>query len=73
MVVLKRLNGQEFVLNADQIESIEARPDTHIKLVTGKTVVVKNEIAEVVKKCIKYKQLCYSMATLVQDSSRRSE
>ena len=69
MIALRRLNGQEFVLNVDLIETIEATPDTRIKLVSGKSLVVKNDIAEVVKKCIRYKQLCNSSVKIIKDDS----
>ncbi|MCX7727475.1 MAG: flagellar FlbD family protein [Chitinispirillaceae bacterium] len=57
MVALRRINGREFVLNADLIEMIEATPDTVIALTTGKKIIVQNTIEDVVKKVIKYKQL----------------
>jgi len=59
MIALQRLNGQTFVLNADLIETIESTPDTIIKLTTGKTMVAKNSLEDVVRKTIKYKQLCH--------------
>ncbi len=68
MIALQRLNGQEFILNVDQIESIEASPDTRIRLTNGKTVIVKTGIAEVVKKCVRYRQLCNSTLTVVNKS-----
>ena len=59
MIALQRLNGQTFILNADLIETIEATPDTVIKLTTGRTLVTQNSIEDVVQKTIKYKQLCH--------------
>lgn len=66
MIALKRLNGQEFVLNADLIETIESTPDTIIALTTGKKLMVKNNIEDVVRKIIKYKQLCNTTIQLVK-------
>jgi flagellar protein FlbD len=45
-------------MNADLIESIEATPDTQIKLYNGKTYVVKNSVADVVKKAVDYRKSC---------------
>lgn len=74
MIALKRLNGQEFILNADLIESIESTPDTRIRLTGGKTFIVKNDIGDVVKKCVRYRQLCNSTLRVVnEDSARGSE
>ncbi len=58
MIALKRLNGQEFVLNADLIETLEKTPDTVITLTSGKKIIVSNSLEEIVRKTIKYKQLC---------------
>lgn len=68
MIALQRLNGQEFVLNADLIETVETTPDTVIRLSTGKTILVKNSIGDVVKKCIKYRQFCNSTITVKEQN-----
>lgn len=57
MIFLNKLSNTVFVLNADLIETIEATPDTVIKLTSGKTYMVKNGVEEVVNKVIAYKQL----------------
>ena len=57
MIALRRINGQEFVLNVDLIESIESTPDTVITLMSGKKIIVRNGIEDIVRKAIKYKQL----------------
>lgn len=58
MIALQRLNGAPFVLNAELIETIESTPDTVIALVGGKKLVVKNSVEDVVRKTVRYKQLC---------------
>lgn len=58
MIALQRLNGQPFILNVDLIETLESTPDTIIKLTTGKTLVALNSVEDIVRKAIKYKQLC---------------
>jgi flagellar protein FlbD len=65
VIALRRLNGQEFVLNADMIESIESTPDTVVSLSTGKKLVVQNTIEDIVRKAIKYKQLCHQAINVV--------
>ena len=57
MIALVRLNKQEFVLNSELIETIEATPDTLITLTNGRKIIVRNSIEEVVRKAIKFKQL----------------
>lgn len=56
MIRLRRLNGQELVINAELIELIEAKPDTIITLTTGEKYIVENDVDNVVAKVISYKQ-----------------
>jgi len=58
MIALTRLNGQQFVLNSDQIECIESTPDTHVTMMNGKKYMVQNSIEDVVRKAVRYRQLC---------------
>lgn len=50
MITLHRLGGESapFVLNSDLILTIEASPDTHITLVTGARMVVRETPDEVI-------------------------
>lgn len=48
MILVHRLKGEPMFLNADLIESIEARPDTVITLVDGRKAVVAETPEEVV-------------------------
>ena len=54
MIVLTRLNGSRFVVNAEMIRTVEERPDTTIVLVSGDTMIVKERMEEVVSKAIEY-------------------
>ncbi|MDR0554651.1 MAG: flagellar FlbD family protein [Treponema sp.] len=49
MIKVSRLDGMEYYLNPHQIEAIEAHPDTTIILLSGKHVVVREKIKEVVE------------------------
>jgi len=40
VIELTRFNGERFVLNADQIEMVEGAPDTVIRLLSGKKLLV---------------------------------
>ncbi|HEX7623482.1 MAG TPA: flagellar FlbD family protein [Anaeromyxobacteraceae bacterium] len=48
MIALTRLDGKELVVNADHILTAEATPDTVIVLTTGHTLMVKEEVPQVV-------------------------
>lgn len=55
MIPLTRLSGDEFVLNCDMIERIEATPDTHILLTDGTRYVVKESPAEIIREAQVYR------------------
>jgi flagellar protein FlbD len=54
MIKLSKLNGEEFVVNAEMIRFIESRPDTYITLVNDDRVIVRESMDEVVKRSIAY-------------------
>lgn len=69
MVALRKINGQEFVINADLIESLESTPDTLITLTSGKKMMVRNSLEDVVRKAVKYKQLTNQSLQILQRES----
>ena len=56
MIRLTRLNGEEVVVNAELIEMLEALPDTTITLTTGRKLVVKEGIEEVIRRYVLFKR-----------------
>jgi flagellar protein FlbD len=66
MIVLHRLNKEEFILNADYIETLEATPDTVVTLTNGKKLMVKNSVEDIVKQVINYKQMCHQTIQVVK-------
>lgn len=54
MITVTRLNGAPFVLNAELIRTVEARPDTTITLVNGDHFIVRESPDEVVARAIEY-------------------
>ncbi|NUM89210.1 MAG: flagellar FlbD family protein [Bdellovibrionales bacterium] len=57
MITLHRLNGKEFVLNAEHIKFVEATPDTVITLSQGdEKFMVKETVDEVVSLAVEYKR-----------------
>lgn len=57
LIKLTKLNQSEIFLNADQIESIEANPDTGVLLLNGKRLVVRESVEQVVQRVIEYKRM----------------
>jgi len=56
MIILTKLNGNEFVLNADLIRYVERCPDTLITMTSGDSIMVRDTMEDVVKKAIVYQQ-----------------
>jgi flagellar protein FlbD len=56
MIRLTRLDGEPFILNADLICYVEARPDTFITLTTGERLVVGEPMDEVLRRAVTYQQ-----------------
>jgi len=54
LIKVTRISGEEFVINAERIQYVEARPDTIITMVGRERVVVKESVDEVIKRVIAY-------------------
>ena len=54
MIKLTRINGEEFVVNAEKILYVEARPDTIVTLLGKERVIVSESVEEVVRRVIEY-------------------
>lgn len=65
MIKLTRLNGDEFVVNADLIRFVESHPDTYVTLSTNERVVVREPLAEVVKRAIAYARSVRALPPIV--------
>lgn len=61
MITLTRLNGKEFVLNDDLIQTIEETPDTVITLTNGTKYIVNEDYEEIKKRIIEYKRKIFAL------------
>ncbi len=59
MIKLTSMNGQEFVLNAELIERVEAVPETLITLTSGKKMLVTETVDQVVARVKEYRRESY--------------
>jgi flagellar protein FlbD len=69
MIKVTRINDKELVINADLIEFVESIPDTMISLTTGKKIMVKETIDEIIDLAAGFKRLS---ASRVLDSGAAS-
>lgn len=56
MITITRLNDKELVINSDMIECMEATPDTTITMTTGRKIIAKESIDDIIDKILKYKK-----------------
>jgi flagellar protein FlbD len=63
MIALTRLNGQQFVMNAEKIRYVEATPDTVVCCDTGEKMMVRESLAEVMKRAIEYARIIRKAVT----------
>jgi flagellar protein FlbD len=57
VIKLTMFNDSDVIVNADLIESVEHTPDTLISLTTGKKVMVKESVEDVISKVINYRRI----------------
>jgi len=55
MMKVTRLNGVEYFINPHQIESIDIHPDTTLLMLSGKHVVVKETVEEIIDRIVEYR------------------
>jgi flagellar protein FlbD len=56
MIQVTRLDGKAYYINPHQIESIETRPDTTLLMLSGKYVVVREPVSDVIDRIIVYRR-----------------
>lgn len=54
MITVTRLNGKQFVINAELIRTVEENPDTTIILLNGDHFIVKEDMRSVVDLVVEY-------------------
>ena len=66
MITVSRLDGSEVVVNAELIELVEAIPDTHLTMMDGKRLIVREAPEEIVARVISYRRSAYGPLRAVQ-------
>ena len=56
MINVTRLDSSELVINSDLIETVEAIPETIIHLTTGKKIMVKETVDEIIGRVTGFKR-----------------
>jgi flagellar protein FlbD len=65
MIVVTRLNGKQYYLNCELIETIENTPDTVITLRDGKKLLVSETSEQIIEKIIEYKKRIFDLSHII--------
>ncbi len=60
MIVLHKMNGDEFILNSNHIETIESKPDTVITLTNDRKYLVLEKPDEILAKLQEYQRKIFT-------------
>jgi flagellar protein FlbD len=58
VIKVTRLNDSPLVVNVDLIEFVESIPDTIISLTTGKKIMVKETMDQIIERVTDFKRQC---------------
>ena len=56
MVKVTQLNGNEYYINPHQIESMQFNPDTTLFMLSGKHLVVKEGVDDIIGRIVEYRR-----------------
>ncbi len=67
MIKVTRLNNIEMVVNADNIQSVQATPDTLITFTNRDRLMVKEPVEELSRRIMDYRRLVYQQPASHRD------
>lgn len=56
MIKLHHRNGEAFLVNADLVKFVEARPETFVTLTSGDRLMVRETMEEVLTRALEYQR-----------------
>ena len=72
MIRLTLFNDADVIVNSDLIECVECTPDTLISLTTGKKLMVKESVEDVIGKVVTFRRLITKGARLFGPKARNA-
>jgi len=66
VILLTKLNGPEFALNADLIERAESTPDTVLTMVDGTRYVVRESVTEIIDQIRTFRASIVALSTRIE-------
>lgn len=72
MIKLSKLNAVPILVNSDQIEYIEAIPESKIVMMNGEYLLVRESMDIITERVIEYKRSCCSMnAEVIREALKK--
>ena len=65
MIVVKKINGQEIIVNCELIQSVEFSPHAVMVLTTGEKIIVDETRDELLRKIIEYKRAVHNRREVI--------
>ena len=65
MIVVKKINGEEIIVNCDLIQMIEFSPHAVMSLTTGEKLVVDETRVDILRKVVEYKRAIHKRAEVL--------
>jgi len=65
MIAVKKINGEEIIVNCDLIEMIEFSPHAVMSLTTGEKIIVDETRDDILRKVIEYKRAIYRRSEVI--------
>ncbi len=72
MIELTKLNGSVLVINSDLIEFVESLPDSLITLTTGKKIMVREGIPEIITSVVEFRRRINDRKYQIQNIPHRN-
>jgi flagellar protein FlbD len=71
VILLHRLDGSSFYLNADLVEMIEANPDTVLTLNSARKFVVREPPNDIIDAIVSYRRRIFAIGPQLVDKQER--
>jgi len=69
MILVTKIDGQQIVINAEEIETIEIGINSILSLRSGKKYIVRETYEEITEKVIEYKRKCNQQNLKIEDKN----
>jgi flagellar protein FlbD len=65
LIVVKKINGQEIIVNCELIETIEFSPHAVMSLTTGEKIIVDETREDLLQKIMEYKRAIHKRSEVI--------